>query len=83
MAQDLAEYIAAGKALNADERLEVAHQLLLSVESDGEAEQPEIDAAWGEVIDRRVKEIVDGQAELVDGREGLARIRVELSARRG
>ena len=82
MTRKLADYIEAGKALDADERLEAAHQLLLSVDHDSDADQDEIDAAWNEVIDRRVGEIVSGKAKLVDGREGLARIRAELAARR-
>jgi hypothetical protein len=82
MTPKLADYIEAGKALNADERLEAAHQLLLSVDQDAGADQADIDAAWDEVIDRRVEEIVSGKAKLVDGREGLARIRAEIAARR-
>ncbi|TAM70745.1 MAG: hypothetical protein EPN48_05230 [Microbacteriaceae bacterium] len=82
MTPKLADYIEAGKALDADERLEAAHQLLLSVDQDAGADQADIDAAWDEVVDRRVEEIVSGKAKLVDGREGLVRIRAELAARR-
>lgn len=82
MTRELADYIEAGKALDADERLEAAHQLLLSVDHDADSEQADIDAAWDEVIDRRVDEIVSGRAELVDGREAHARVRAELAARR-
>ncbi|MCR6711555.1 MAG: addiction module protein [Demequina sp.] len=82
MTPRLADYIEAGKALDSDERLEAAHQLLLSVDQDHGASQAEIDSAWDAAIDRRVGEIVAGTATLVDGREGLARIRAELAARR-
>ncbi|MEE6280898.1 addiction module protein [Georgenia sp. MJ170] len=82
MRSRLADYIEAGKALDADERLEAAHQLLLSVDQDAGADQADIEAAWNSVIDHRTEEIVSGWAKLVDGREGLDRIRAELAARR-
>ncbi len=82
MTPKLAEYIEAGKALDADERLEAAHQLLLSVDREAGADQVEIDKAWDEVIDRRVKEIVSGEAPLVDGREAHSQVRAEIAALR-
>ena len=82
MTPKLADYIEAGKALDADERLEAAHQLLLSVDQDAGADQADVDAAWDEVIDRRVEEVVSGKAKLVDGREAHARVRAEIAARR-
>jgi hypothetical protein len=82
MTPKLADYIEAGMALNADERLEAAHQLLLSVDQDAGADKADIDAAWDEVIDRRVDEILSGKAKLVDGREAHARVRAEIAALR-
>ena len=82
MTPRFAEYIEAGYALTPDERLEAARMLRLSVDQDGDSEQADIDVAWDEVIDRRVADIVSGQAKLVDGRDGLAQIRAELAARR-
>lgn len=82
MASRLVAYIEAGKALGADERLEAARQLLLSVDRDESADQDEIDSAWDEVIQRRVNEILDGSANLVDGPTAHAQIRAELAARR-
>ena len=82
MTPKLADYIEAGKALDADERLEAAHQLLLSVDRDADADQADIDAAWDTVVGRRVSEIVSGTAELVDGREAHARVRAEVAALR-
>lgn len=83
MTSRLADYIQAGKDLDADERLEAARQLLLSVDREADVEQEGIDAAWDEAIDRRVEEIVSGKAELVDGREAHARVRAEIAALRG
>lgn len=82
MTPKLADYIEAGKAFDADERLEVAHQLLLTVDRDTGTDQTDIDAAWDEAIERRVGEIVGGTAKLVDGREAHARVRAEVSALR-
>lgn len=79
MTPKLADYIEAGKAFDAEERLEAAHQLLLSVDRDAGMNQADIDTAWDGVIDRRVKEVLSGRAQLIDGREGLARIRAELA----
>ena len=80
IAPGLAQYIEAGKSLDADERLEAAHQLLLSVDRDTETDQSVIDAAWDEVVDRRVEQIVNGAAPLVDGPVAHARVRAEIAA---
>lgn len=82
MTANLADYIEAGKAFGADDRLEAARQLLLSVDRDEGADQAEIDDAWDEVIQRRVSEVLDGTAKLVDGPTAHAQIRAELAARR-
>jgi cytidylate kinase len=82
MTPKLADYIEAGKALNADERLEAAHQLLLSVDQDAVADQADIDEAWDEAVDRRVKEIVSGEATLIDGRAAHTTVRAEVAALR-
>lgn len=79
MTRKLAEVIAAGKALDADER-EIAALVLQHAEDD---DQADVDAAWDEEIDRRVEEILTGKVELVDGDETRRIIRAELAARRG
>lgn len=82
MTPKLADYLEAGKALDADERLEAAHQLLLSVDRDVDANVAEIALAWNQTTDRRVQEVVRGEDELVDGREAHARVRAEMPATR-
>ncbi len=82
MTPRLADYIEAGKALDAAERVEAAHQLLLSVDRDDDANQVEITAAWDEVIEARVREIVNGNAKLVEGREAHSGVRAEIAALR-
>ena len=78
MTPRLADYIEAGKALDADER-EIAALALQQVD---ETEQSEIDAAWDEVIDRRLDELLSGKVKPVSGRETLAMGRALLAQRR-
>lgn len=82
MTPKLSEYVEAGYALSPDERLEAARMLRLSVDQDTDSDQAEIDAAWDEVIERRVGEVVRGNATLVEGREAMVQIRADLAARR-
>ncbi|MDN5726883.1 MAG: addiction module protein [Propionibacteriales bacterium] len=79
MASKLEDYIAQGKALDADER-EIAALALQRVD---EAEQAEVDADWDTEINRRVDEVVNGEVALVDGEETLASIHQMIAARRG
>ena len=79
MASRLEDYIAEGRALNADER-EIAAVALQQVD---EAEQAEVDAAWDDTIDRRLDELASGEVEAVSGRETRAMGRRLLARRRG
>lgn len=78
MSRELAKVIAAGKALDSDER-EIASLALGHVEDD---EQAEIDGAWNDEIDRRIQDVLTGTVELVDGEETRRIVRAELAARR-
>ena len=78
MTPELAHYIEAGQALDADDR-EVAALALQQID---EFEQTAVDEAWGEEVDRRVDDILGGTVELVDGEETLAMARAMLAARR-
>lgn len=78
MMSKLADYIAEGKHLSADER-EIA---ALALQQIGDAEQAEVDAAWHEEIDRRVDDILSGKVELVDGEETRRMARAMLAFRR-
>ncbi|MCK3768649.1 addiction module protein [Microbacterium aerolatum] len=78
MTPKLADYIEAGKTLDADER-EIAALALQHVD---EAEQAEIDAAWDEAIDRRLDELTSGKVKPVSGRETIAIARARSAARR-
>lgn len=78
MTPKLAEYIAEGRNLSADER-EIA---ALALQQISDVEQAEIDAAWDEEIDRRIDDIMTGKVELVDGEETQRMVREMLSERR-
>lgn len=81
MTPKLAEYIEAGKQLTVDERLEAAHQLLLSVQHD-DGEKVPVGAEWEAELLRRAEETLDGTAVLHDVDESHAQIRAELAAMR-
>jgi len=76
--RELAEVIAAGKALDADER-EIAALAIGRIDDD---EQAEVDEAWDDEIDSRIEDILTGKVELVDGEETRRMVRAELAARR-
>lgn len=78
MTPKLAEYIAEGRSLSADER-EIAALALQQISDD---DQAEIDAAWDEEIDRRIDDIMTGKVELVDGKETQRMVREMLAERR-
>jgi putative addiction module component (TIGR02574 family) len=63
-----------------DERAELARQLILSLETtefDSDA-----DTEWEAEIERRAATVDRGEAQLIDWRESVERIRASLQARR-
>ena len=62
--------------LPANERAKMAHELLVSLES--EPIEEGYDAAWEQELVARVKQIDEGTAELVDWREAQEEIRKKL-----
>lgn len=81
MGKDTEAVIAAGLALDTDDRIVVARRLLESVEPDGEPDQAAINAAWRDEIQHRLDKIADGSAELLDGPESHTKLRAELAER--
>jgi putative addiction module component (TIGR02574 family) len=55
-----------------DERAEVAHKLILSLEDGPEAQDAE--AAWDEELERRAREVLDGTVKTVPWEEVEARM---------
>ncbi len=66
------EILRAALELPPNARAMLAGCLLESLE---EPEQTEIDAAWAEEIERRIREIDEGRVKLIPGEEVLARLR--------
>jgi putative addiction module component (TIGR02574 family) len=64
--------------LSDDERAEVAHRLLLSLEPDGIEDGA--DEAWAQEIRQRLAAIREGQMVLSDWNDALARIRHSIRA---
>lgn len=59
------------RALSAEERVQLAEELLATVQ----APDAEIDAAWDEEIQRRLAEIDNGTAKLIPAEEVFAELR--------
>lgn len=78
MTPKLAEYIAEGRSLSADER-ELAAVALQQISAE---EQAEVDAAWRSELRRRIDDIESGKVELLDADEVHAQIRAKLAAMR-
>jgi hypothetical protein len=71
-------------SLNEEERSELVARLLPTLEpEDGETvTDEEWQAAWSVEIEKRVNEVRDGSAELIDGDEVLREVRLRIEARR-
>ena len=68
----LEEILRAALELPPDARAMLASHLLESLD---EPEQTEIDAAWSEEIERRIREVEEGKVKLIPGEEVLAELR--------
>lgn len=73
--------IEAALKLSEKERSEVIERLLRSLDSSGAAD-PGHEAAWTEVIDRRVQDIRDGGVTLIDAVEAFSQARAAVAAQR-
>jgi len=66
------QILKAAKGLEVDDRIDVAEALLETIRSD---EQRDIDRAWEEEIERRIKEVKEGRVRLIPTDEAFARLR--------
>ena len=64
-------------ALPADKRAILANQLLESL--DGHENAREVEAAWAQEIERRVRAFERGEAEFVPGDEALAKLKKKFA----
>jgi putative addiction module component (TIGR02574 family) len=69
---DFNEILAQALALPPEERAVLADHLLASLDG---PDQKEIDAAWAEEAERRMREIDEGKVELIDGELVMERLR--------
>ncbi len=63
-----------------EQRAEVAHELLLSLE--GEPEDTAAEAEWDQELERRAREVLDGTVKTVPWKEVETRISTRLRRRR-
>jgi len=63
-----------------EERAEVAHKLLLSLEEGGE--DPEAQAEWSAELERQAREVLDGSVKTVSWEQVEERIGARLGQRR-
>lgn len=73
------EILNAALALNVQQRSEIAHQLLLSLESDDSDD--EIEKAWADEIRRRRQAIREGRTTLHDWNEALIPLRESIASK--
>ena len=59
-----------------EERARLAHELLLSLESDGE--DSEAEAEWARELERRAQEVIGGKVELVSPEEARRQVAEHL-----
>jgi putative addiction module component (TIGR02574 family) len=80
MTRNARQVLDAALALSQKERADVAYQLIRSLDGPEPTaeEQAEIAAAWAVEIERRVKEIDDGRAELIPAGEVFTEIEQRL-----
>jgi putative addiction module component (TIGR02574 family) len=64
-------------ALPAEDRAILADYLLASLDGPN---QKEIDAAWAEEAERRIREIDEGKVDLIDGELVMARLRARFKS---
>ena len=73
------EILQAAMALDAHERAEIAHQLLLSLEPD--VGDDDVEQAWAEEIRRRRRAIREGRVALRDWNDALSDVRRSIAER--
>lgn len=69
-------------SLPREERAELAHDLLRSLEDEREERDGDVDAVWLREITRRAMEVAEGSVEPVDWEAARSRIAQRLEARR-
>lgn len=76
----LEELVQRALRLSPEERGQLIHRLIVSLEGEPEDTPEAIAQTWDEEIARRVADIDAGRVQLIPGDEVLARIRAKISA---
>jgi putative addiction module component (TIGR02574 family) len=71
------------RALPEDQRIRLAYSLYESVADEEHASEAEIEAAWGDEIERRLDEIDSGAVEMVPLEDVLARMDARRKSKQG
>jgi putative addiction module component (TIGR02574 family) len=78
MTQDASELLKRARALNSEERAELASSLLESLDA-AEDDPKTVQAAWDEEIARRIEDLDSGKAKTVPWKEVQTRISSKLT----
>lgn len=80
MAPEVAEVLETVKAMTHEQRADLAHQVLLTLD-EGPTEDPAmVEDAWRDEIGRRVDDYLGGNENLISAEDSHAKIRAELAA---
>jgi putative addiction module component (TIGR02574 family) len=82
MAQTAAEILEAVRQLPPDQQRWIAYEILDPLDPEEERTPEEIEAAWGEEIQRRLDEIDSGKVELIPLEDVLAEMDATIAALR-
>ncbi len=59
-------------------RAKLAHDLILSLEDEPLENQEDVDKAWAEEIQRRVRDVVEGRVKLIPMDQAMRQVRASL-----
>ncbi|MCL1907714.1 MAG: addiction module protein [Propionibacteriaceae bacterium] len=81
MSLELLELVEAGRELSREDRYELAHQMLVSV--DEAVDDPgAVEESWKAELRQRIRDIENDPSQLVDGRETIRQAREFIAQRR-
>lgn len=76
------ELLEQAKELSDEDRAELGHELLVSVETELEESIEEVEKAWSAEVQRRLADLESGRAKSIPADEAIARVRARLAALR-
>jgi len=82
MAPELIALIKAGRALAVEDRYELVHQMLVSLDDETSRPSAASDQVWKAEFRRRIDDIDSGRVQMVNGTETIRLIREQAAQRR-